>query len=62
MSFAKITNFGFDYNGCKIERLAASDGKRRYAIIQVTAMNGDIIEIIMRPRGNTITTIKRSRK
>lgn len=47
-------NHGFVWGNCLVERTASNEKKPKFQILRVYAPNGEVIEILMRPRSNKI--------
>ena len=49
-------NYGFDYNGLvRVSRATKYPGKRgRFAAVRITSANGDVIDIVARPRSTRV--------
>lgn len=47
-------NYGFVWGECLIERTASNEKKPKFQLLRVYAPNGEVIEILMRPRSNKV--------
>lgn len=59
MSFAEVTQYGFNWNGCTVVRMCSSDKGQKFTLLQIITMNGETIEILMRPRSTKIMKKKK---
>jgi hypothetical protein len=50
-----INNYGFVWGECLVERTCSNPTKPKFQILRVYTPNGEVIEILMRPRKNKIT-------
>lgn len=57
-----INNYGFVWGNVLVERTCSNEKKPRFQMMRVYAPNGEVIEILMRPRKNTITIIPKEKK
>lgn len=45
---------GFDWGKCTVKRTCSSDKNPKFQVLTVYAPNGDVVEIVMRPRSTEI--------
>lgn len=59
-----ITKYGFRWRDVLVERTASSDlGKNpKFQVIRVFCPNGELIEVLIRPRKNKVTVIPKASK
>ena len=58
----KINDYGFVWGNSLIERTCSSEKNPKFQLMRVYAPNGEIIEILMRPRKNIVTIIPKEKK
>ena len=46
----RLTQYGFSWGDCLVERTASQSTKPKFQVITVYAPNGEGVEIVMRPR------------
>lgn len=49
-----INSYGFVWGQCLVERTCSNKTKPKFQVLRVYAPNGEVIEILMRPRSNKI--------
>ncbi len=54
-------NYGFVWGECMVERTASNSKSPKFQLLRVFCPNGEIVEILMRPRSNKIITIPKWR-
>lgn len=51
---SRDTQYGFIWEDITVERVASNTKKPKFKVIRVWTMNGEVVDIVMRPRSTEV--------